>query len=122
MMLSAETLLPHPDSPTRATVSPSATSHDTSSTARTMPALVLNWVLSERTSRRGVTIARECTTAGVDGRPHGAGRPCASPSRGNSLLLTTVFVVYPEMNSGHLSRLAPALIRLSRETCTTHLM
>ena len=37
MMLSAETDLPHPDSPTSATVSPSATSHDTPSTARTTP-------------------------------------------------------------------------------------
>src|SRR5262245_37434992 len=56
-ILSAETLLPHPDSPTSATVSPELTSHETSSTARTIPALVANCVLSERTSRRGGTVA-----------------------------------------------------------------
>ena len=54
MMESALTLLPHPDSPTSATVSPGRTSHETSSTARTMPPRVANWVLRWRTSRRGV--------------------------------------------------------------------
>ena len=57
MTESALTLLPQPDSPTRATVSPSRTSQETSSTARTTPPRVVNWVLRWRTSRRGATAA-----------------------------------------------------------------
>ena len=49
---SALTDLPQPDSPTRATVSPLRTSHETPSTARTTPAEVWNWVRRSRTSRR----------------------------------------------------------------------
>ena len=49
---SALTLLPQPDSPTRATVSPGRTSHDTPSTARTTPPEVVNWVCRSRTSSR----------------------------------------------------------------------
>ena len=43
-MLRALTLLPQPDSPTRATVSPSSTSQETPSTARTTPPRVRNCV------------------------------------------------------------------------------
>ncbi len=56
MIESADTLLPHPDSPTSATVSPAFTSHVTPSTARTTPALVTKWVVRERTSRSVPTV------------------------------------------------------------------
>src|SRR5882762_7820201 len=52
MIESALTDLPHPDSPTRATVSPSATSQDTPSTARTTPPRVTKCVWRSTTSRR----------------------------------------------------------------------
>src|SRR5688572_7405361 len=55
MMLSAETDFPQPDSPTSATVSPSLTSQETPSTARTAPALVMKVVLRSRTSSRFAT-------------------------------------------------------------------
>src|SRR5512145_1977433 len=68
MMLSAETDLPQPDSPTSATVSPSATSQDTPSTARTCPAAVANVVLRLRTSSKVATVLgyRFCRVQGVD--------------------------------------------------------
>src|SRR2546422_5100309 len=56
MMLSALTLLPQPDSPTRATVSPSPTSHETLSAARTTPPRVTNSVVRFSTSRRTPTV------------------------------------------------------------------
>ena len=49
MIDSAVTLLPQPDSPTSATVSPSSTSHETPSTARTIPLEVENWVTRDCT-------------------------------------------------------------------------
>src|SRR5919108_2448861 len=51
MIESADTDLPQPDSPTSATVSPSCTSQDTPSTARTTPADVWNVVRRSLTSR-----------------------------------------------------------------------
>src|SRR5437879_8488174 len=57
MIESAVTLLPHPDSPTSATVSPAPTEKETSSTARTTPARVANSVRRFLTSRRGRTRA-----------------------------------------------------------------
>ena len=58
MMLSALTDLPHPDSPTSATVSPSRTSHDTPSTARTTPPRVAKCVWRLRTSKSVPTTPR----------------------------------------------------------------
>jgi len=57
MMLSADTDLPQPDSPTSATVSPSWMSQDTPSTARTRPPDVRNVVFRFLTWRR-VVMAR----------------------------------------------------------------
>src|SRR3990170_9099656 len=68
MMLSADTDLPQPDSPTSATVSPSRTSQETPSTARTTPAVVRNEVLRLRTWS-SVPMAsgyRVCAVQGVD--------------------------------------------------------
>src|SRR3954451_3276059 len=50
---SAVTLLPQPDSPTIAKVSPGMTWNDTPSTARTMPSRVKNQVLRSATSSNG---------------------------------------------------------------------
>src|SRR2546425_1265153 len=81
MMLRAETLLPHPDSPTSATVSPALTSQETSSTARTMPAPVWNCVLRCRTSRRIATVRGSLTHgdrgAGVGSPDHALWREAA---------------------------------------------
>src|ERR1043166_9537083 len=49
-MLSAVTLLPLPDSPTTASVSPAWSVNDTPSTARTTPSSVKKWVWRSRTS------------------------------------------------------------------------
>src|SRR5215467_660953 len=48
------TLLPQPDSPTTASVSPAATENDTPSTARTTPSRVKKCVLRSSTSNRAV--------------------------------------------------------------------
>ena len=53
MIESAVTLLPEPDSPTMASVSPASTSNETSSTAVTGPRSVLKRVVRSRTWRRG---------------------------------------------------------------------
>src|SRR5688500_15937067 len=68
MMESADTDLPQPDSPTSATVSPSRTSQETPSTARTTPAEVWNVVLRLRTWSRALTGLgyRVCRVKGVD--------------------------------------------------------
>src|SRR5947207_15556080 len=50
---SAVTLLPQPDSPTIAKVSPGMTWNETPSTARTMPSRVKNQVLRSATSSNG---------------------------------------------------------------------
>ena len=50
------TLLPEPDSPTIASVSPAATSNDTESTARTVPRSVRKRVDRLRTLRRGAVM------------------------------------------------------------------
>src|SRR5207237_6674718 len=71
--------LPQRDSPTSATVSPSATSHDTPSTARTTPPRVRKCVWRSTTSRR-VPTARG-SVARVEERPGFAGAP---PSAGGS--------------------------------------
>src|SRR5690242_9697818 len=52
-MESEVTLLPHPDSPTTASVSPGATENETPSTARTTPSRVKKWVLRLSISRSG---------------------------------------------------------------------
>ena len=52
MMLSAVTLLPHPDSPTTPRVSPLLMWRSMPSTARTTPSSVKKWVFSPLTSRR----------------------------------------------------------------------
>src|SRR5918994_2072660 len=54
----AVTLLPEPDSPTMASVSPAARSNETSSTALTMPRSVRNSVDRPLTLRRGAPIRR----------------------------------------------------------------
>src|ERR1700682_1141252 len=64
MMLSAVTLLPHPDSPTRPMIWPGWIANDTPSTARASPARVRKWV------------ARSSTRSNADPPP----RP--SPARG----------------------------------------
>src|SRR3990170_8949831 len=66
MMLSADTDLPQPDSPTSATVSPSCTSQETPSTARTTPAEVANDVLRFLTSSRAA-MALGYRVRGVEG-------------------------------------------------------
>src|SRR5262249_41365111 len=53
MMESDVTLLPHPDSPTTASVSPAATENDTPSTARTTPSRVKKCVFRPSISSRG---------------------------------------------------------------------
>src|SRR6266850_1810493 len=65
MMLSALTDLPQPDSPTRATVSPARTSHDTPSTARTTPPAVENWVWRFWTSRRRSPPCSMCAQSSI---------------------------------------------------------
>src|SRR5919201_2853548 len=62
MIESAVTLLPHPDSPRSATVSPSSMSQETSSTARTIPPEVENWVTRDCTDN-SVPTTPECNTA-----------------------------------------------------------
>src|SRR5262247_2108125 len=57
MMESEVTLLPQPDSPTTASVSPGATVKDTPSTARTTPSRVKKCVLSPSISSSGVVPA-----------------------------------------------------------------
>src|SRR5262245_26973820 len=59
------TLLPQPDSPTTASVSPCPTENETPSTARTMPSRVKKWVLSSSTSS---------SAAGPGMASHGAGK------------------------------------------------
>src|SRR6266850_1957806 len=73
MIESALTDLPQPDSPTSATVSPSATSHDTPSTARTTPPRVTNCVWRSITSRR-VPTARGSLARGAASPGRGAPR------------------------------------------------
>ena len=51
--LRAVTVLPEPDSPTTASVSPRSTVRSTPSTARTMPSSVLNQVFKLRISSKG---------------------------------------------------------------------
>jgi hypothetical protein len=55
MMLIQVTLLPQPDSPTIASVSPFSTLNEMPSTAWTMPSSVLNEVLRSLTSRRAIS-------------------------------------------------------------------
>ena len=51
------TLLPHPDLPTTASVSPGTTENDTPSTARTIPSRVKKWVFRSSTSSSGAGAA-----------------------------------------------------------------
>src|SRR5688572_28292406 len=57
MMESDVTLLPHPDSPTTASVSPGATEKETPSTARTMPSRVKKCVFRSSISSRGALVS-----------------------------------------------------------------
>src|SRR5688500_14227028 len=84
MMLSALTDLPHPDSPTRATVSPASTSQDTPSTARTTPVRVANSVWRSITSRSFATVVPDYTTWGH------FGAPCKSNAAGDGEMLVRV--------------------------------
>src|SRR4051794_27376367 len=54
MIVMQVTLLPQPDSPTMASVSPFSTANETPSTAPTMPSSVLNAVLRSLTSSRAI--------------------------------------------------------------------
>src|SRR6202171_142959 len=53
MMLSAVTLLPHPDSPTRPMIWPGWIAKEMPSTARASPARVRNWVVRPSTRSSG---------------------------------------------------------------------
>ena len=57
MIESEVTLLPQPDSPTTASVSPGDTEKETPSTARTTPSRVKKWVLRPSISSRGAAPA-----------------------------------------------------------------
>src|SRR5262245_32379191 len=74
----ALTDLPHPDSPTSATVSPARTSHETPSTARTTPAEVVNWVWRSLTSSRTLIGGSLPRAEGALARQP----PCRRPARG----------------------------------------
>src|SRR5262245_19064667 len=58
------TLLPQPDSPTTAKVSPGATENDTPSTARTTPSRVKKWVFRFSISSSGAAAAMALHVAG----------------------------------------------------------
>src|SRR5215831_1002375 len=65
------TLLPQPDSPTTARVSPGATAKDTPSTARTMPSRVKKWVfrpsISSSGTGLGINVILDSHVAGETG-------------------------------------------------------
>ncbi len=68
------TLLPQPDSPTIASVSPRATENETPSTARTTPSRVKNQVLSPSTSRSVAVGLRSRALIGITCAARAAGR------------------------------------------------
>src|SRR4051812_10089716 len=63
-MESEVTLLPQPDSPTMASVSPGATEKETPSTARTTPSRVKKWVFSPSISSKGEALCMRSHIAG----------------------------------------------------------
>ncbi len=81
------TLLPLPDSPTRPTVSPGATSNETPRTARTLPSSVLKLTCRSSTLRIGVgmRISLGSSFSGprrhADRRPKSSARKASSPAK-----------------------------------------
>src|SRR6266508_3776441 len=96
IMLSAVTDLPHPDSPTSATVSPASTSHDTPSTARTTPPRVRKCVCRLLTSRSLPTVRASLTQPFLALAPEGeddrSGQAPLPPAAGEWALLAATGV------------------------------